>query len=101
MESSRVVLPAAVRPPYTVFVNGVPQQKDIDYEVFDGVLEFSVALQKEEKLSLWKWFLGAWGIGSYGRNDQVDVAWHVDGQPRIAHALDIVPAPAPAADAPA
>ena len=92
MESSRVVLPAAVRPPYTVFVNGVPQQEGIDYEVSDGVLEFSVALQKEGRLSLWKWFLGAWGIGSYGKNDQVDVTWHVGGQPRIAHALDIAPA---------
>ena len=29
------------------------------------------------------------GIGTYGRNDQVDVAWDVDGQPRVAHALDI------------
>lgn len=100
MESSRVVLPAAVRPPYTVFLNGVPQQKGIDYDVSGGVLVFSVALQKEEKLSLWKWFLGAWGIGSYGKNDQVDVAWHVDGQPRIAHALDIAPGPARGADRP-
>ena len=94
MESSRVVLPAAVRQPYTVFVNGVPQREGVDYEVSGGVLVFSVTLQKEEKLSLWRWFLGAWGIGSYGRNDQVDVAWHVDGQPRIAHALDIAPGPA-------
>lgn len=101
MDSSRVVLPAAVRPPYTVFVNGVPQQAGIDYEVSDGVLEFSVALQKEEKLSVWKWFLGAWGIGTYGKNDQVDVAWHADGQPRIAHALDIEPAPGAGPGSPA
>ncbi len=100
MDSSRVVLPPTVRPPYTVFVNGVPQQEGIDYEVSDGVLQFAVALQKEEKLSLWKWFLGAWGIGSYGRNDQVDVAWHVEGRPRIAHALDIEP-PGPGGDRPA
>ena len=30
-----------------------------------------------------------WGIGTYRKNDQVDVAWEVDGQPRVAHALDI------------
>lgn len=92
MGSSRVALPAAVRSPYTVFVNGVPQKEGIDYEVSDRILVFTVALQKEERLSIWKWFLGAWGIGSYGKNDQVDVAWRVDGEPRIAHALDIEPA---------
>ena len=46
-------------------------------------------LVKEGKLGFWKWFWGAWGIGTYGKNDQVDVAWEVDGRPRVAHALDI------------
>jgi len=46
---------------------------------------------KEGNLGFWRWFLGAWGIGTYKRNDQVDVAWDVDGQPRVAHALDIEP----------
>ena len=40
---------------------------------------FERALVKEGKLGFWKWFLGAWGIGTYGRNDQVDVAWEVEG----------------------
>ncbi len=91
MEGSRVRLPSAVRAPYTVFVNGVEQREGVDYVVSDGVLEFAVGLQKERRLSIWRWFWGAWGIGTYGRNDQVDVAWQVDGRPRIAHALDIEP----------
>jgi hypothetical protein len=89
MQRSRVRLPATVRPPYTVFVNGVEQREGVDYDVVDGVLEFAVSLQKEKRLSIWRWFWGAWGIGTYGRNDQVDVAWQVGGRPRIAHALDI------------
>jgi hypothetical protein len=89
MPRSRVRLPPAVRSPYTVFVNGIEQRRGVDYEVSDGVLEFSRSLKKEERLSVWRWFWGAWGIGTYGRNDQVDVAWQVDGRPRIAHALDI------------
>jgi hypothetical protein len=97
MERSRVRLPTAVRPPYTVFVNGVAQREGVDYVVVDGFLEFHAALQKEEKLSVWRWFLGAFGIGTYGRNDQVDVTWDVAGRPRIAHALDIEPAPEPVA----
>ena len=34
------------------------------------------------RLGFWRWFMGAWGIGTYGKNDQVDVAWEVDGAPR-------------------
>ena len=89
MERSRVRLPRGVRPPYTVFLNGVPQREGVDYRVIDGTLEFDAELRKEERLSLWRWFWGAWGIGTYGKNDQVDVAWEVDGRPRIAQALDI------------
>ena len=93
MEGSRVPLPPAVRAPYTVFVNGVAQREGVDYEVVDRVLEFRAVLQKEGRLSVWRWLLGAFGIGTYGTNDQVDVAWDADGRPRIAHALDIEPPP--------
>src|SRR4051794_23644515 len=87
----KVRLPAGVQPPFTVYVNGVEQQLGSDYEVRDGTLMFSRPLVKEGKLGFWRWFLGAWGIGTYGRNDQVDVAWEVDGMPRVAHALDVEP----------
>ena len=90
MQRSRVRLPSAVRPPYTVFLNGVEQKEGVDYKVSGRVLEFPGELRKEERLSVWRWFWGIWGVGTYGRNDQVDVAWQVDGRPRIAHALDIV-----------
>jgi hypothetical protein len=91
MERSRVPLPPGVREPFTVYVNGVRQQLGVDFQVREGALEFDRPLVKERKLGFWKWFLGAWGIGTYGRNDQVDVAWEQDGQPRVAHALDIEP----------
>jgi len=89
MEKWRVRLPRGVRAPYTVFVNGVRQQEGTDYEVHRGVLEFDKPLAKEGKLGAGRWFLGAWGIGTYRKNDTVDIAWEVDGQPRVAHALDI------------
>ena len=91
MDRSRVTLPPGVRQPFTVYVNGVPQQLGRDYQVVGGALVFERALTKERRLGFWRWFLGAWGIGTYGRNDQVDVAWEADGQPRVAHALDIEP----------
>jgi hypothetical protein len=41
------------------------------------------------RLGFWRWFWGAWGIGTSRNNDQVDVTWTADGRPRVAHALDI------------
>ena len=89
MDRWQVKLPAGVRPPFEVYVNGVRQAEGKDYEVGAGVLLFDRPLAKEGRLGFWRWFLGAWGIGTYGRNDQVDVTWDVDGRPRMAHALDI------------
>jgi hypothetical protein len=86
-----VRLPPKVRPPFAVFVNGVRQQEGVDYRVRGHELVFERELVKEGKLGFWRWFLGAWGIGTYGRNDQVDVSWEVEGQPRVAHALEITP----------
>ncbi len=89
MDQSRVSLPAGVSEPFTVFVNGVRQELGADYAVEGGTLVFKRSLVKEGRLGFWKWFWGAFGIGSYGRNDEVDVAWTVDGAPRLAHALPI------------
>jgi hypothetical protein len=89
MARSRVRLPPYVREPYTVYLNGVRQHEGSDYEVRSGVLEFERPLAKEGRLGVGRWFLGVWGIGTYRKNDQVDVAWEVEGRPRVAHALDI------------
>jgi hypothetical protein len=86
---SRVPLPSGVTEPYTVYLNGVRQEPGHDFQVRSGALEFDLELAKEGRLGFWRWFLGAWGIGTYRKNDQVDVAWEVDGRPIVAHALDI------------
>jgi len=91
MAETRVTLPSGVREPFTVYVNGVRQELGQDYSVSEHQLVFTKELVKEGNLGFWRWFLGAWGIGTYKRNDQVDVAWDADGQPRVAHALDIEP----------
>jgi hypothetical protein len=91
MPESQVSLPPGVREPFTVYLNGVKQELGHDYRIAGGRLIFHKELVKEGRLGFWRWFMGAWGIGTYRRNDQVDVAWDVDGQPRVAHALDIAP----------
>ncbi len=86
----RVPLPPGVRPPFEVYVNGVLQELGTDYRVSAGELVFDRELRRE-KLSGWAWLLGFWGIGTYKRNDEVDVRYEVDGQPTVAHALEIKP----------
>jgi hypothetical protein len=91
MAESRVRLPRAVVPPFIVFLNGVRQTEGTDYRVERDVLVFERELVQEGRLGFWRWFWGAWGIGTYRKDDQVDVTWQVHGQPRVAHALDIEP----------
>jgi hypothetical protein len=87
----RVPLPRGAERPYRVFVNGVPQQEGVDYEVVDGELHFAKPLEKE-KLGAGRWtaiFLGL--FGSYGKNDQVDVQYRLGGRTAHATGLDIFP----------
>jgi hypothetical protein len=93
MDRSRVKLPPGVRPPFEVYLNGVVQRLGEDYEVGDGALLFDRPLAQEGRLGLWRWFLGAWGIGTYRKNDVVDVRYESNGRPLVAHALEIEPPP--------
>ena len=86
----RVKLPAGVRTPFEVYVNGVRQELGTDYRLQGGELLFERELVRR-KLSPWAWFVGFWGIGIYNRNDEIDVRYEADGQPRVAHALQIIP----------
>jgi hypothetical protein len=89
MTMSRVTLPREVRGEYEVYLNGVPQQLGVDYEVREGALVFEQELRKD-RISGWRWLLGAWGVGTYRQNDSVDVRYEAaDGSPRVAEGLEI------------
>ena len=89
MGTSRVRLPRDVREPYEVYLNGVRQQLGVDYSVREGALVFQRELRKD-RISGWRWLLGAWGVGTYRQNDSVDVRYAApDGSARVAEALDI------------
>jgi hypothetical protein len=86
---SRVRLPREVREPYQVYLNGVPQHLGSDFHVREGALVFERDLRKD-KISGWRWLLGAWGVGTYRQNDSVDVRYEApDGSPRVAEGLEI------------
>ncbi len=92
MMRSIVRLPPDIRGDFEVFVNGVPQRRGIDYKLSGDELIFDRELVKEGRVATWRWLVGAFGVGTYRRNDSVDVRYEVDGQPRVAEALDIEPA---------
>ena len=90
MPHSAARLPPEVRSPFEVFLNGVRQQVGTDYQVTDGWLVFEGDLRKD-KISGWRWALGACGVGTYRQDDSIDVRWtRADGSPAVAERLEIV-----------
>jgi hypothetical protein len=88
MPGSQAKLPPGVRSPFEVYVNGVPQELGRDYRVEGGELVFERELV-QQKLGLRAWLLGFWGIGTYKRNDEVDIRYELDGRPTVARVEEI------------
>jgi hypothetical protein len=88
---SIVRLPRQVQPPFEVYISGVPQTEGVDYVVEGRELVFDRELRKD-KISGWRWFLGAWGVGTYRQHDSVDVRYMLEGRPLVAEGLEIRPA---------
>ena len=88
MPGSIVKHPADAEDDLEVYANGVLQRPDVDYYVDRGALVFDRALRRD-RVSRRRWFLGAWGVGTYRQDDTVDVRYAADGQTRSAHALQI------------
>jgi hypothetical protein len=84
---SVVKLPAHVQGDFAVFVNGVAQREGEDYEVVGRELRFARELKQEGRLGFWRWFLGAWGIGTYREHHSVDVQYEIGGRPMVAEGL--------------
>jgi hypothetical protein len=86
----RVKIPSTVRSPFDVYVNGVRQELGTDYRISSGELLFERELVRQ-RLSGWAWFLGFWGIGTYKRNDEIDIRYELEGQAKVAQGLEITP----------
>ena len=91
---TRVDLPAAVKRPAEVYVNGVVQREGVDYKLENGSLVFSRELRQEGKLGFWRWTSIVFGVaGTYRQNDVVDVIYEGAGGGRaVASNLPVVSA---------
>ena len=88
MPGSRVPLPPQVAASFTVYRNGVPQAEGTDYVLRGRALHFAAELRKD-RVSGWRWFLGAWGVGTYRQHDSIDVRYEQAGRIRVAEGLEI------------
>jgi hypothetical protein len=87
-ERSVVDLPRGIRPPFEVYLNGVRQEPGVDFRLDGASLVFDRPLEREGRLSLWRWLSMVLGIaGSYGRNDTVDVIYELGGRREVATGL--------------
>ena len=72
-----------------MYISGVPQTEGVDYVVDGRDLVFEGRELRKDKVSGWRWFLGAWGVGTYRQNDSVDVRYRLDGRPKVAEGLEL------------
>jgi hypothetical protein len=89
MPRSVARLPPHVKPPFEVYVSGVPQAEGVDYVVRGNELVFEGRALRKDQVSGWRWLLGSMGIGTYRQDDSVDVRYTRDGRPAVAEGLEV------------
>src|SRR3954451_18459865 len=81
LQQSQIELPSHIEGSFDVFVNGVLQERGVDYDQLGQTLVFRRQLSQEGKLGFWRWlslFLGV--AGTYRKNDTVDIVFTRDGR---------------------
>lgn len=90
----RVRLPRGAERPITVFINGTEQVEGTDYEIAGDVISFREPIMKEDLHELGtvrKIVLGLGLVGSYQKNEVVDVQYAIGGRTHLASDLPVVP----------
>jgi hypothetical protein len=85
----RVKLPGGAEPPFTVFVNGVEQREEDDYDVRAGEIVFRREIVKET-VGTGRWLAMYLGLfGTYRKNETIDVQFHRDGKVQLVSDLPV------------
>jgi len=87
-ERSSVDLPSYVPDRFEVFVNGVVQVRDVDYEMVGRSVVFPRPIAQEGRLGFWRWTMMWLGIaGSYRKHENVDIVYEIGDSKRVATGL--------------
>ena len=85
----RVKLPAGAEAPYAVFVNGVEQREEVDYDVRAGEIVFRREIVKE-KVGAGRWLAMYLGLfGTYRKNETVDLQFQREGKTELRSDLPV------------
>ena len=85
----RVKLPAGAEAPYVVFVNGVQQTEEEDYDVRAGELVFRREIVKE-KVGTGRWLAMYLGLfGTYRKNETIDLQFQRRGRTELLSDLPV------------
>ena len=87
----RVRLPKGASEPIVVYINGIAQTAGTDYDIQGNNIVFARQIIKEiiGKTQWLVMFIGV--IGSYRKNETVDVQYTLNGQTQLASDLKIIP----------
>jgi hypothetical protein len=85
----RVPLPTGAAPPYAVFVNGVEQTEEEDYDVRAGEIVFRRQIVKE-KVGTGRWLAMYLGLfGTYRKDETIDLQFERDGKTELISDLPV------------
>jgi hypothetical protein len=86
----RVKLPAGAEPPFTVFINGIEQEKG-SYRIEGGEIVFGRPIVKE-KVGTGRWLAMYLGLfGTYRKDETIDLQFTRDGKIELRSDLPVVP----------
>jgi hypothetical protein len=81
---SRIDLPPHVPADFEVYVGGLRQARDADYEVIGRMLVFPRPIEQEGRLGFWRWAAMWLGIaGSYRKHETVDIVYEAGGRRQV------------------
>jgi hypothetical protein len=92
---THVKLPRGAGRPITVYINGQVQKEGVDYTLHEGAVVFRDPILKEDLTELpllRKLVLGLGLVGSYQRDETVDVEYSLNGKVELASDLPVTPA---------
>ena len=90
----RVRLPRGAEEPIVVHINGVEQERGVDYTIADGEVAFAEPIIKEGKLSGMRWLVMLIGLfGNYAKNETVDLSYRIAGRTQLASDVPVLPDP--------
>jgi hypothetical protein len=85
----RLKLPAGAEAPYVIYINGVEQREEVDYNVRACEIVFTREIVKE-KVGTGRWLAMYLGLfGTYRKNETIDLQFERNGKTELLSDLPV------------